>query len=162
MSLTSAQLAQLKADIEADGTLNAFPNTPDGAFAIAQIYNAQASPDFTVWKTSVPMVEIGKNIDGAELANRTTGDNTRLQTIVALSGGFINPSNIDQRMFFDDVFSGAGGDITRPKLLALWKRLSTRGEKLFAIGTGSDIDPATLVIEGNISYNDVLTARNLP
>ena len=160
--LTPAQALVLKADIEADGVLNALPKNSTGAFHIAVAYNFLASPDFTVWKTSVPIVEVGQNVDGSELANKTTGDNTRLQTIIQLSGGFINPSLADQRMFFDDVFSGAGGNITRPKLLALWKRLSTRLEKVFAIGTGSDASPATMVIEGSIGANEIQAVRNLP
>jgi hypothetical protein len=48
---------------------------------------------------------------------------------------------------------------TRAALLALWKRLATRGEKLYATGTGSDAVPGTLTFEGNISARDVEEAR---
>jgi hypothetical protein len=71
----------------------------------------------------------------------------------------VNPSIASNRAFFDDVFSGAGGTNTRAALLALWKRLATRGEKLYATGTGSDASPATLVVEGAISARDVEEAR---
>jgi hypothetical protein len=71
----------------------------------------------------------------------------------------VNPSLIDVRQMFDDIFSGAGGTNTRANLLALWKRLATRGEKIFATGTGSDPSPGTLTFEGNISYQDVEQAR---
>ncbi len=40
----------------------------------------------------------------------------------------------------------------------MWKRTATRGEKVFATGTGSDASPATLNYEGAISYNDVKDA----
>ena len=160
MQLTQAQLAALKAAILADPTLNAFPNNSDGNFAIAAAFNLPASPSFTVWKTKVTATEVGDNIIGTELAGLTTANLSRLQTIVAFSEAGVNPSLVDRRAFFDDVFSGAGGTGTRAKLLILWKRLATRGEKLFATGTGSDAAPATLTFEGQLSYPDVETARN--
>ena len=160
MALTTAQLATLKADILADGTLNAQPNNSDGAFTIAAAYNSAASPNFTVWKTMVSINDVGKKFNGSELAGLTTGNQSRLQTLAAYLASGVNPSLIDNRLFFDDVFSGAGGANTRANLLALWKRLATRGEKLFATGTGSDPSPATLTFEGNLNYQDVLTARN--
>ena len=158
MSLTPSQLTTLKNDILADATFNSQPHNSDGAYAIAAVYNALASPAFTVWKTNVSIDAVGDNIVGTELAGLTTANLTRLQTIVALSPTGVNPSLSDRRAFFDDVFSGAGGQLTRPKLLILWKRFATHLEKLFATGTGSDASPATMVVEGTISYQDVLQA----
>jgi len=160
--LTTAQLIVLKADILADPILNAFPNNSDGASAIAEAYNQQASPNFTVWKTSVTITEIGDKIAGTELSGLSSLNSTRLQTVVVLSADGVNPSLPDRRAFFDDIFSGAGGSITRANLLVLWKRIATRAEKLFATGTGSDAVPATMSFEGTLAYQDVLTARNLP
>jgi hypothetical protein len=157
--MTPAQLLTLKADIIADSTMNAQPNNSDGAFEIARLYNLNATPSFTVWKTAVPIDQVGQKFNGTELAGLTTANNTRLQTI-ALYLDNVNPSIPDNRQFFDDVFSGAGGTNTRANLLILWKRLATRGEKLFATGTGSDPSPATLVFEGQISPADVTAARN--
>lgn len=162
MAMDTALLAQLKAAIVADPALNSQPQTPDGAQTIADAMNINASPAFTVWKTTVQMVDIGKKINGAELGGLTTANHTRLQTVIQISGGSINPSLVDQRAFFDDVFSGAGGATTRSNLLALWKRLARRVEKIYATGTGSDASPATLVFEGTISYTDVENARALP
>ena len=160
--MTPAQLATLKAAILADPVLNAQPMNSDGANAIAIALNLTASPNFTVWKTAVAIVDIGRKVNGAELGGLTTANHTRLQTIIQISGGEINPSLADQRAFFDDVFSGAGGTTTRANLLALWKRLATRFEKLYATGTGSDAVPATLVLQGAVSYQDVESARVLP
>jgi hypothetical protein len=162
MALTPAQLVILKADILADSTLSSKPMNDDGHQAIADAYKALASPAFTVWKTSVPITQVGDKFNGAELAGLTTGNQGRLQTIAMYSAAGVNPSLADRRAFFDDVFSGAGGATTRANLLALWKRLALRGEKLFATGTGSDASPATLVVEGAISRQDVATARELP
>jgi len=159
--MTPAQLQTLKTDILADPALSSQPNTPDGNDAIARAYNANASPDFTVWKTNVTINEVGKKFNGTELAGLTTGNQTRLQTLAQYLAGGVNPSLPDNRAFFDDVFSGAGGTNTRANLLALWKRLATRAEKLFATGTGSNASPATMTWEGAISYQDVTAARNL-
>jgi hypothetical protein len=160
MALTPQQLTTLKNDIVADPVLNAQPNNSDGAFDIAVAYNLNASPNFTVWKTNVLINDVGKKFNGAELAGLTTANQTRLQTIAMYLAGGVNPSLIDNRQFFDDIFSGAGGATTRANLLALWKRLATRAEKLYATGTGSDPSPATMTFEGPISFQDVLNARN--
>jgi hypothetical protein len=172
MLLTPAQQATLKAHIAANvnqvsfggvnTAINAIPNNDDGHFAIAAWYNLQASPDFTVWKTNVPINQIGDKINGTELAGLSTLNNTRLQTAVVLASGGFNPSLVDRRAFFDDIFSGAGGTTTRANLLILWKRLCSNIEKLFASGTGSNAAPATLVVEGTVSYQDIANARNLP
>lgn len=160
MTLTAEQETTIKADIIAQGDLNVFPNNTDGAYSIAQLYNAQATPTFTVWKTNVSINEVGKKFVGTELAGLTTGNQTRLQTLAAYLASGVNPSLIDNRNFFDDVFSGAGGTNTRASLLALWKRTATRLEKLLTTGTGSDAVPATLGFEGQVSYQDIHKARN--
>jgi hypothetical protein len=160
MALTPAQLTTLKNDIAADATLNAKPNNSDGAFDIAIAYNTQAVPNFTVWKSNVPINQVGQKFNGTELAGLTQANNARLQTLATYLLAGVNPSLPDCRQFFDDIFSGAGGTNTRANLLALWKRLATRAEKLYATGTGSDPSPAVMVVEGAISYQDVMIARN--
>lgn len=157
--LTTQQLATLKTYINSVPALAALPNNSDTAVFIAGELNKQASPAFVVWKTSVPIEEVGDAINATELVGLTTGKLQQLQTISNFSGGFINPSKADRRSAFDQVFSAAGGAITRPALLALWKRTATVFEKLFATGTGTDLLPATLVLEGAVSYFDVEAAR---
>lgn len=159
--LNTTQLTVLRDAIAADSTLTAFPNNDDGNFEVAKLLNLEASPAFTVWKTSVTINQVGDNIVGTDLAGLSSLNSTRLQTIVQLSTSGVNPSVPDRRAFFDDVFSGAGGAATRAKLLILWKRLATRFEKLYAVGTGSDAVPANLVIEGSVSAQEVNSARNL-
>lgn len=165
MPLTSAQKTTLKNDIAANTAtiggvqIKDIPNNSDGNFIIAGWYSGQASPDFTVWKTNVSVSDIGKKFNGTELAGLTTANIERLTCIALYSSGGVNPSLADQRAFFDDVFSGAGGAVTRPALLALWKRFALRIEKLLSTGTGSDGSPATMGYEGTISGNDVAEAR---
>lgn len=150
----------MKADILASPDLNSQPNNGDGAFEIARLYNLNASPAYTVWKTNVTINEVGKKFNGTELAGLTANNATRLQTIALYLAGGVNPSLPDNRQFFDDVFSGAGGANTRANLLALWKRLASRVDKLYATGPGTDAAPATLTFEGPVSYQDVDAARN--
>ena len=162
MALTSAQLVTMKADILANSDLNSQPNTSDGNFEIARLYNLQASPAFTVWKTNVPIGTVGRAINSAELATRTTGDLTALQTMAMYLAAGVDASRPDTRAFYDNIFSAAGGANTRAALAVLWKRLASRAEKLYATGTGSDAVPATMTFEGTISPQDVVNARNLP
>lgn len=158
--LTPAQLTVMKADILADGTLNSFPDTGDGNQAIADRYNAQATPTFTVWKSKVTIEATGQIFNGTEWGSMTTGDHTRLQTVAQWLPGGYNAALADVRAMFDNIWSGAGGALTRANLLVLWKRTATRAEKLLATGTGSNAVPAVLGFEGRISYQEVQRARN--
>ena len=45
---------------------------------------------------------------------------------------------------------------------AAMQRLANRAEKLYATGTGTTASPATMVVEGTITADDVQAARNLP
>lgn len=167
MPLTTTQQQSLKADVAAAAdpecqALEADPTNADKAFAVAALYNQTASPAFTVWKKSVPILEVGDNLVGTDLAGLSNLNHTRLQTVIILSTGGVNPSLPDRRAFFDDIFSGAGGAATRAKLAVLWRRPATRVQKLFSVGTGSDANPATTaanVTDGFLlSYQDVLAA----
>jgi hypothetical protein len=158
MTLTSGQRATLKADIVAKSAagqpLQALVAAGDWD-GVAAYYNATASPSFTVWKSNVSINEVGRNFNATELAGLTTANLTRLQTLAMFLASGVNPSLAGIRQFFDDVFSGAGGALTRAALLILWKRLAFRIEQLFATGTGTDASPAILVLEG------VVTAQQL-
>ena len=73
-----------------------------------------------------------------------------------------NPSLPNVRQGFADVFSGAqaGPTAQRTHLLAVSRRLATRFEQVFASGTGSTASPATMAVEGPVSYQDIEQARN--
>lgn len=158
--LTPAQIATLKTAInaETDPTFVALRNA-GATGAMAEWFN-QPHATFIVWKTQVGIVEIGNAIVSTELVGLTSINLQRLQTISDYSDGTLNPSLADRRAAFDDVFSGAGGTNTRPRLLALWKRFATRGERVFATGTGTSASPGTLVFEGAITDADVVQAVN--
>ncbi len=58
MPLTTAQLATLKTDIANNSDLNVHPNTSDGNFEVARLYNLPAAVDHYVWRTRVSKKEI--------------------------------------------------------------------------------------------------------
>ena len=167
MALTNAQLVILKADILNDPALNALPNTLDGAFEIAAAYNLVASPDYYVWRTSVPVVEIMQNgFDWARIDNLTVGK-ARIWEFMT-SAGILNPSQANVRAGFEACFSVEAGDQTiRQAIYDHSQRLATRGEKLLATGAGTSsthhgVGPAVMSFEGQLTYQGVFTARNLP
>jgi hypothetical protein len=156
--LTTQQLQTLKAYILSVPEWAAQPMNSDGSYAIAEALKLPASPDFIVWKTEVSRNEVGKTFVASALSAITAGNNDKLANFAAWNET-VNPSRLDQRQFFDDVFSVAAGASTRAALLVLWKRKANVLEKLFATGTGTDGSPATMVIEGSLSYQEVGEAR---
>jgi hypothetical protein len=158
-TFTAPQLTAIKAEILGDPTLSSQPNDGNGLGFIADALNAVV-PSFIVWKSLVSIAATGQAFNGTELANMTTGNLTRLQTIAMYLAGGYNPSITDVRQMFNDIYSGAGGQITRAALLVLWKRSALRIEKILVVGgAGTDASPATLGYEGRITPTEVDIAR---
>jgi len=170
--LTPAQLLALKNDILADSALNFQPNTSDGAFAIAAAYNLNAAPDFWVWRSQVSKDELVTSVSvdgttfnwtGSGFISRSAGEQAAWRELFSAEG-FVDPSLPNVRQAFADIFSGSQSPApaNRTHLLAVARRRATRAEKLFASGTGSTGNPATMGFEGWLQYQDVQAARNLP
>lgn len=159
--LSSAQIAVLRAAIlaETDPVFVAL-RTAGATGAMADWYNQDSVPAFVVWKTSVPIAQVGIAFNSAELAGLTTANTSRLQVMAGYSAGFFNPSQADVRAGFDTVFAGAGGLNTRTALAVLWKRTALRGERLYATGTGTTVTPGLLVYEGLITNSEIVAAIN--
>lgn len=159
MPLSAAQLPALKAAISAETDPTFVTYRTNGQTGLmAGFFNADST--FVVWRTLVTIGELGDKINGTELASLSSADTTRLQAVVMLSPNGFNPGLADRRQFFSDIFSGK--PITLAALLAVSKRFATRGEKLYATGTGTNGSPGLLVFEGRISENDVTAALALP
>ena len=182
MVLTTAQLQALKADIAAAGDLSVFPNTSDGNFAIAQLYNLSAVPAFIVWATDVPVRNVYDAITWANLTPNDTPDTTQLwenralmcqakqiNLQIMLQGqATVNGAKANIRAGLQDALtaipSGTGGAPraagwatgVQPSL----QRTATRIEKLLAAGVGTSASPATMTVEGAIGHEDVGAARN--
>ena len=170
MTLTTAQLTTIKADILLYPVLSAQQNNSDGAFAIAAAYNLIASPDFWVWKTNLSeqacVAETGPEgtvWSWPQYIARTEPERDGWKRLFAADS--TNPSLPNVRQAVADIFGGAQAAPTaqRTHLLAIARRKATRAEKLFATGTGSTAIPATMIFEGsNLSFQDVIAALSLP
>ena len=181
MPLTSQQLATLKADILANPDLDSQPNNGDGNFEISRLYALPSSPAFYAYRRSISSAEIFDKIDFAKLtpadapdgtqtwANRSLccqGKQFNLQLI--LDRSTIDATKSQTRSTMQDALtnipSGAGGATVSGwvPVRDLLYEVANRGEKLFATGTGTTGSPATRVVYGTISTQDIETARNLP
>ena len=161
MALTPEQLAALKADIAADPVLSVLPNTLSAATDIADIYNALASPEFVVWKTSVNPDDIMRNgMDWTRVDNLSVGK-ARIWDWMTKLGTF-DASKPNIRSGIDASWVGTAQDLAvRAMVYTHCKRAAARIEKLYATGTGTIESPATMTFEGGIGQGDVYSARNL-
>lgn len=154
--MTSAQLATLKAHIDASSDLNVFPNNSDGAVEIAKRLNLDASPDFNVFRSSVSAAEIFDQVTWANYTPQDTPDNTvtwsnrslacqgkqfNLQILLQSQAAF-NAGRIQLRAGLNDATtnlpSGASGASRSggwAGILPILRRKATRAEKLFAVQT---------------------------
>lgn len=156
--LTTAQKTTLKAAIIANSTWNAFPNSEDGNFNLAELLSKEfPTPDYIVWKNSVTTKEVKNVIDWVEYLALTVTEKSTFELMI--SNGIIDPSNANIRAGIANIFDAQQSN-TRNALIALGKRKATHIEKIFATGTGSDASPSVMGFEGKISGADVASARN--
>jgi hypothetical protein len=158
MQLTQAQLVTLKNAINANTDPAFVAYREAGATgAMADWYNVNSA--FVVWKWSVTIVETGEAFNGSEWAGMTSANIERLACVATYLSRY-NPSDSDVRAMFNDIWSGAGGQITRANLLALWKRFALKGEQLYCTGTGTDAVPGVLnaTAQGDISNDNIVQA----
>ena len=185
MSLTPAQNAIVTADIAANADLNIFPANSDGAYGIAALYNLPAVPAFSVWKTNTPTKDIFDTIDWTKYTPTDAPEATGIYTARAMAINVkqmnlqnmtvgkdtIDTSKANIRAGLRDSViqlpSGASGALTAAggasgaTTLAACIRTATRLEKLLSTGsatTGSTTSNL-LGFEGNVSYQDIDTAR---
>lgn len=160
--MTPAQLDALKAAILATPAWAVQPMSQGGSIIIRDELNALASPDWTVWRTNVPIDEIMRNgMDWARVDNLSVGKARIWDWMSRL--GSINPSKPNIRAGIDATWVGTAPDLAvRAAVYVHCKRSATLGEKILAAGTGTEADPATMGYEGPISYTDIDNARHLP
>lgn len=183
MSLTTAQLATLKADILANSDMNAQPAGNTGAYAIAALYNAASSTD--VWRTEAPVSAITDAIDWSKytpvdaadgtaiFTNRLLVIQTKQMNLQSMIQGrtSVDASKANLRAGLRDAVialpagaSGAAvaaGGTGGATVLAALVRKATRFEKLFAVTSAQTgtVTANLLALEGNVSSDDVQTAR---
>jgi hypothetical protein len=172
MVLTTAQLATFKTDVIAAGGGAEFSTAIANKDwnVIFQAYNANASPDYWAWRTSVSKTEYynSTSIDGtvfsmvgAGYITRAVGERDGWREVFDINGN-ANPSLPQTRQAVADIFSGATAPApaNRTHLLTVSRRKALRIEKLFAAGTGSTASPAVMAVEGQISLDDVAKAMS--
>lgn len=165
--MTPAQLATLRTAIQAetDPAFVTFRN--EGATgAMADWFNVPHA-SFVCWKSRVSRHDIIANTSdegtvftwaGAGYITRSQGERDAFREMFN-SLGTVNPSQTNIQQAFADIFSGAGNAaLNRAHVQAMSKRKATRGERLFATGTGTTASPGTLTFEGNVSNDDVVQA----
>jgi hypothetical protein len=155
--LTEPQLQTLKADITAN--FLAQWNAGDlGAIVVA--YNAVAAPDFYVWRTSVTRDEImAGNFDWTQADNLTAGQARIWDWLFANEARAIDASKVNVRAGVSECWKGTAAKVAvATATLNVCMRLATRLEKLFAVGTGSNADPATMATEHLLDTSDVVRA----
>jgi len=157
--LNDTQKATLKADIEATPELVALW-AQGNAGAIADYYNAPTNPAFIVWRTSVTQDEIMQNgFDWTRVDNLATGPARIWDWMFNNESRSINPSKLNVRAGIEAVWKGTQADLNvRAAVYGHCKRTATRIEKMFATGTGTDAVPATLVVQGELPFIDIVTA----
>lgn len=151
MNLSSAQRATLKTAVEAEPTLIAARAAFDDV-AVAAWLNAASA--IVVWRSSLTASEIKASTVWTELIGRSQGERDVYR--VLLDGGSVNPSDINIRQAFADIFSGATGAGSRTNLAGASKRTATRAESLLASGgAGTSLSPHTMGAEGAVTVSDV-------
>lgn len=160
-ALTTAQLLTLKAAIDADPMLSVLPNNSDSAFTIAAAFNSPANPVFIVWKTRVSLDEIQQNgFDWTQVDNLTDPKARTWEWMFNNQERTVNPSKLNVRAGINEVWQGTAGKLNvRAQVYVHCKRSASRAEKLFSTGTGSDADPATMASSGDLSYQEIESAR---
>lgn len=181
-ALTSEQLAALKVAIDADPSLSAYPLTTDGYIDLANKLNSEtASPEFWVWRSSVAKNEYTQqasvdgttfNWTGSGFISRSQGERDAWVQIFN-SSQTVNPSLVNVRQAFADIFSGntAPAPANRTHLLAISRKKATRIEQIFAVASaapptpsgnlGSTTAVATVTVS-SVTPSDVALARSLP
>ena len=161
MALTTAQKATLKTYIEANPTWMTYSHNSDGASAIAGELALVASPDFVVWRSDVTEAEVV----GDTSAEATAWDWTVYAALTRseqgayermFASGTVDAGKPNIRQGFADVFNGPSGADQRVHMAAISKRLANDIESLFAVGTGTTGDPATMKVEGRVGYREIL------
>lgn len=162
---SEAQYAALAAAIQADASL-ADEVLAHDFVTIAAAFNANNSPDFWVWRTSISKDEFKFKMSQDGTTFIFAGNGFIGRTVQELIGwqelfntdGITNASLSKVRDGFIDVFSGTGNAANnRNHLLATARRKATRAERLYATGLGGTAlaDVGTMVWEGLLDVLDI-------
>ena len=137
---------------------------------VATWFNANST--FVVWRTSVTKSEYQTSVSSAATTfdwastggyiSRSVAERDAWNTLFSgdqFGGSSVNPSMLNVRNAFSDIFSGTGAGAVnnRAHVLAISKRFANNAEKALATGTGTDQTPGTLTFQGTIRVDEVHT-----
>ena len=154
-----AQQATLKAYILATPALAAFPQGSDGSYAIAELLNLKAAPDYIVWKTAVSIDEIMRNGMQWDRVDNLSVGKARIWDWLGRLGSF-DASKVNVRAGIDAAWVGTTADLAvRAAVYVHCKRPATVVEKVLATGAGTDASPSTMGFDGTVSYQEIEAVR---
>lgn len=156
--MTPNQLTTLKAAIlaETDATFVEARNNGDTG-AMAAFFNVTAAPAFYVWRSNYTAEQIASAID-AGVTQMDSLTASKRETLLWWAGRGHDMRMAASQAAIDDL---TGSQQTLKAALRNGAmRAVTRGERLFASGTGSTASPGSTTFEGVISPNDVVEALN--
>ena len=158
--MTPAQLTTLKAAILAE-TDPAFAELRQvGAVgAMADFYNADASPSYYAWRSTYSPDMIRDAItNGITQLDALTG--SKRDSLLWWAQGTHDARRPAVQSAINDLCGSQ--NVLKSAVTDGAKRLALRGERLFATGIGTLASPGVLVYEGQVSNDDVIQAINLP
>lgn len=158
--LTVAQLLTLKAAIAAETDPAFVANRTAGNTGLmAEWYNGASSK--IAWRTSVPQADCmnAAGFDWTQADNLTAGQARIWEWLFANDLHSIDASKAQIRAGVSECWKGTAAKVAvATAVLGACKRAATRGEALYATGTGTSADPALLVVEGTITNDDIVRA----
>jgi hypothetical protein len=168
MALTEAQRTVLAAHIRA----NTDPEV-QAALAIRndnglmQLYNADAVPDFWIWRNAVTREDVQHNgFDWTLVDNLSVGKDRIWTWLFDNPERVADPSDADVRAGIAECWKGTAAMLDqRLRIFEHCQRKASVAEKIFATGTGTSTDvngvgPAFGSVYGPLSVFDVSVALN--
>lgn len=160
MSLTPSQYATLGAYIAATPALNSIPNTPDGAYEIAEILNTPTVPGYQaittgsamLWAAEGPRVRIGQaSIDPQQHESIRASCQVFLDLIMGGTGSLLHTEELEILALFDGwVLANV---ITQAEHDKVYKQPN---------GLACTLIPQSVeLVEQTVTWQDVYQARNL-
>ena len=177
MSLTAAQVTAVQGFIVGTPALATMLTAGD-TLGIANFMNGDST--FKVWKTTTPVIDIDNAIVWANFTPATIaagagqdamnfmlacqGKQFNLQNILSAASrsGTIQTGFTNIRAGLQDALTGIQAGVNGATVGAGWtavqliiQRFASNFESIFATGTGTQVAPGVLVVEGQILQTDV-------
>jgi hypothetical protein len=159
--LTTEQIPAFRAAIDAATDPEFVEYRTNGQTGLmAEWFNQAFTPTHVVWRTNVQQDEIMQNgFDWVRVDNLSVGKARIWEWLFDNQSATFNPSKANVRAGIDECWKGTAADLAvRAAVYVHCKRPATRGEQLYAVGSGTDASPSTMVFEGQITEYDVLAA----